>query len=194
MNKILIVFGLISTYLVVGLASDQHQAVFNIIKQSYESSLPKLTGEQRNNLKQFKLILSKDKKAYVEDPFAKISDEVLTKAVSKYLKTKAGPYHPDTVREEEFVQDCNDYLVTPCEQLRSYFKLPMVLYYARAQEKDFVATLKTQYAEQYDLLETAGVCETLIKTTSSICTKSFNYMKNKKSSQVLGKLRSCFKS
>lgn len=193
MNKFLIVFGLISAYLVVALAANQNQAVFAIVKQNHESSLSKLSNDQRSDLKQFKLDLSKVKKVYVEDPFAQIPDEVLTKTVVKYLKTKVGLYQSDAVSEETFVGECNKYLVNPCEALRSSFKLSMALYYARAQDKDFVAALKTQYAKEYDSLETAGVCESLIKTTSSICSKSYNYMVNKKS-HVLGKLKTCFGS
>lgn len=193
MNRVITIFALIaSVYLGVVSASDEYKAVLDIIKQGYEDSLTKLTDGQRNDLREFKQILSKTSKVSVDDPMVQISDDVLVKKINKYLEQKVGSYQEGAERETKFMGDCNKYLAEPCEQLRSSFKLSMALYYARFSNKKFVDMVKSE-RESYDQLETAGICETLLKATDKICTKSFNHLANHKSSKAFfGKLKTKF--
>lgn len=191
MNGLFIIFSLASVYVVCSLASDQNHAVLVIVKQNYENSLSQLTEEQRNDLKQFKLLLSKDRHVNINNPLEKVSDDVLSKIIIKYLKTyKVGPYSASS-SQDKFVSDCNQYLVSPCETLRGLFRVSLVLYYARLGNQEFMSSLKRE-PDQYDTLQTADVCETLVKSTNSICTKSYDYFLKHKRSELIGKLTQCF--
>lgn len=181
MVKILISLALISVFEIV--LSVENQAALDIVKRNYEDSLLKLAGEQVSDLKQFKLILSKDKSVDINDPFQKISDDVLSKNVVKFLVTKS----VDSTSEEKFVSDCEVYLEKPCETLRSIFKVSLVFYYARVYDKDLKSV-----PNHYDSLQTAGICDTLVKSTDSICKKSHRYLLEHKKSGLLGKLSHCF--
>lgn len=166
------------------LAEDvQQKALLNVIERGYQDSLLNLSQEQIIDLNYFKHLLSQSKHVTVDDPLAKISDEVFVKRIVKFLDIKAGPY-PETLEREEnqdkFVNDYNKYLAKPCEKLRNSFKLSMAIYYSRINEQDYVRLVK-QHPNQYNLLETAGVCETLLEFTDSICIKSFQYLVKKKS-------------
>lgn len=183
MNQILTLFTLLAFNLAITSASDEYEAVLDTIKQGYQDSLNKLSDEQRNGLRQFKLILSKTSKVEVDNPLTPIPDEVLAKKVVKYLEQKLGSYPTGLEQEHKFLSDCDKYLAEPCENLRSSFKLSMAFYYARFGDKNFVNLVKSD-RDSYDQLETAGVCETLLKATDKICAKSFNYMVNHKSAGV----------
>lgn len=173
MNLILTLSAILIFNLAIVCALDENKAVLDVIKKGYQDSLTKLSDEQRNDLKQFKSILSKTSK--VDNPMTKISDDVLVKKVVKYLEQKVGSYPVSPERETKFMFDCDKYLAGPCESLRSSFKMSMALYYAQFGDKKFVNSVKSDRAS-YDQLETAGVCETLLKATDQICSKSFNYM------------------
>lgn len=172
MNKILLVIALVNAYIAVTLATTEYNAVIAIIREGYANSEKVLSEQEKIDLDKFKQILGKSKNFDVSDPLCKIPDERLAKYVNKYLNLKAGPYAADTLTAEKFVGDCKKFLIEPCEKLRTSFKLSMALYYARLDDPKFVTILRSLRME-YDALETAGVCETLIKSTSSICEKSY---------------------
>lgn len=186
MSSIIIVFAAIMCIHLRAMSSGadlQQKALLDVIERGYQDSLLNLTEEQIIDLNYFKHLLSQSKHVTVDDPLVKISDEVFVKRIVKFLDLKAGPY-PETLKREEnqdkFVNDYNKYLANPCEKLRNSFKLSMALYYSKIKDKDYVRLVK-QNPRQYNLLETAGVCETLLKFTDSICIKSFQYLVKKKS-------------
>lgn len=165
-------------------AEFETETVLKIIKKSYEDSLSKLSEQQRNDLHKFKEILSKSKKVAVYHPFSEVPDKVLIKSVMKYLEQKLGPKHEIySIQEDQFINECDQYLINPCETLRSCYKLSMALYYARLQDstpnEDFIDEVLKD-SERYNLLETAGVCQILTKTTNFICAKTFKYRVERK--------------
>lgn len=180
-----------SVFVVSSLASNQNHAILVIVKQNYENSLSQLTNEQRSDLKQFKLILGKYKHVNINNPLQKVSDDDLSRTIIRYLKNyKVGPY-PASLIQDKFVTDCNKYLVSPCETLRSLSRVSLVLYYARLGNQEFMNLLKRE-PNLYDMLQTADVCETLVKSTVSICTKSYDYFLKHKKTKLMSKLTHCF--
>lgn len=196
MNPNLVLFALMGVYLTIVLADDQRQkAILDIIEQGYQDSVSSLTQEQIIDLNYFKHIVSKSKHVHVDDPLKKIPDQVFAKRIAQFLQLKCGPYPEKLVREEhqdKFVNDYIRYLAEPCEKLRVSFRLSMALYYSKIDERDFVQLVK-QNIRSYELLETAGVCETLLKFTDSICLKSYRYLVDKKTTSKPKRLLERFK-
>lgn len=186
MNQVILLFTLLTFYAAIVSASSEYAAVLEDINSAYKESLTKITDEQRNDLNLFKSIVSKASGYNVENHTSKISDEALVKKVVKYLEQKVGSYPAGSERENKFLADCDKYLAEPCEKLRVTFRQSMALYFARYEDKAFVKLVKDNKGP-YDQLETAGVCETILKATQSVCAKSATYFANHKSS-FLGKI------
>lgn len=179
-----VVVALLSIYLCV-VSSYRFEEVLSEIRRNYESSLSKVTEEQREDLIQFKLMVSKGKNVHLNDPFGKIEDQVWTKAITSFLENKNGPYLSNSRREEDqdrFVNHYIKYLHKPCEVLKSSLKYSLSAYYSRHDNKEFVDLLKED-ASLYNLLEAADVCECLLEMTDSICLKSYRYLLKQKNNK-----------
>lgn len=182
----IIASALVCVYLDTVLALDaRQQAILKLIENGYQDSISKLTQEQIIDLNYFKQLVGDSEHVAVDDPTGKIPDKVFTKRIAQLLNLKGGPYFDKLIREEnqdKFVNDYIRYLAGPCEKLRTSFKLSMALYYLNIDDKDFVQSAK-QNKRSYNLLETAGVCQALLKFTDSICLKSYKYLVDKKMSK-----------
>lgn len=193
MNRVLVAVVSLLSICLGTVASLKYDGVLNEFKKSFEAASTKLTDEQKADLNQFKVTLSHAKNIHLDNPFQTIQDEVWTKAITSFLEKRVGGYPADLGEEsqEKFFNDYNKHLKEPCETLRSSFKVSLVAYYSRHNDKEFIELIKKD-TDTYNLLLTADVCQYLVKMTESINTKSFNYLakQKKKGKTLIGKVKS----
>lgn len=167
----------------VSTSSTSNEVFLEEMRKSYRLVVARMPADLRNDLNQFREILTEQEGVNLEDPSYSLKDVAKSmsfpKAIIKYLQRKLGIHYPTEIMRKEnrskFVLDYRSLLLIPCKSLVDIYSYSISLFLLKKYQPGLVETVKTD-REMYNALIAGQVCFYLIELTDLLTDKSFRYM------------------